>query len=379
MDEFRFRFRRAAEADIGPACLEIFRIGARRDFTVFSLCREPDFDVEGLGSGEADIARAEADDVVRQAQGLEDIFGVVGQFIEFIIARFRRDVFDHFDFVELVLADEAPRIAASRTGFGTEARRHGREVDRQLGAVDDFTAVVVGQRYFCRRDHVHFFAFDVELVHIFVELRQLACTGHGIAVDDVRRDDFGVAVLFCMLVEHEVVDSAFQAGAGADIIIEAGTRDFSSPFGIEDAQFFTDVPMIEGLEIEFRRFAPFADFRVVAVVVANGDRGVAHIGDHELDSAHVSFNFLDFFIEDVDVVAELLHGCDLGVRIFFVAFELADFLGDRIAFVLHGFDFLKNVAALVVQGDESVDIGFGMAVLNIFFDFFHVFADEFRI
>ena len=117
--------------------------------------------------------------MVRQAQGLEDIFGVVGQFIEFIITRFRSDVFDHFDFVELVLADEAPRIAASRTGFGTEARRHGREVDRQLGAVDDFTAVVVGQRYFCRRDHVHFFAFDVELVHIFVELRQLACTGHG--------------------------------------------------------------------------------------------------------------------------------------------------------------------------------------------------------
>ena len=37
MDEFRFRFRRAAEADIGPACLEIFRIGARRDFTVFPL------------------------------------------------------------------------------------------------------------------------------------------------------------------------------------------------------------------------------------------------------------------------------------------------------------------------------------------------------
>ena len=85
MDEFRFRFRRAAEADIGPACLEIFRIGARRYFTVFPLCREPDFDVEGLGSRETDIAGAQADDVVRQAQGLEDVFGVVGQFIEFVI------------------------------------------------------------------------------------------------------------------------------------------------------------------------------------------------------------------------------------------------------------------------------------------------------
>lgn len=137
--------------------------------------------------------------------------------------------------------------------------------------------------------------------------------------------------------------------------------------------------MIERLEIEFRRFAPFADFRVIAVVVADGDRGVAHIGDHELDSAHVSFDFLDFLVEDVDVIAEFLHSCNLGVSVFFIAFELADFLGDRIAFVLHGFDFLKNFTALIVQGDESVDIGFGMAVLNIFFDFFRMFADEFRI
>ena len=182
-----------------------------------------------------------------------------------------------------------------------------------------------------------------------------------------------------MLIEHEIVDSTFQAGTSTDVIIEAGTGNFSSPFGIEDAQFFTDIPMIEGLEIEFRRFSPFADFRIIAVVVANRDRGVAHIGNHELDSAHVSFDFLDFFIEDVDIIAELLHSCNLSVSVFFIALELTNFLSDRVAFVLHGFDFLKNFAALVVQGDKSVDIGFGMAVLNIFFDFFHMFADEFRI
>ena len=28
VDKFRFRFRRAAEADVSPTCLEIFRIGA---------------------------------------------------------------------------------------------------------------------------------------------------------------------------------------------------------------------------------------------------------------------------------------------------------------------------------------------------------------
>ena len=38
MDVFRFCLRRTAETDVGPPCLEIFRIGAGRNFAVFSLC-----------------------------------------------------------------------------------------------------------------------------------------------------------------------------------------------------------------------------------------------------------------------------------------------------------------------------------------------------
>lgn len=53
--------------------------------------------------------------------------------------------------MELMLANEASRIAAGRTGFSAEARRQGREVNRQFTAVDDFTAVIVGKRYFCTR------------------------------------------------------------------------------------------------------------------------------------------------------------------------------------------------------------------------------------
>ena len=87
---------------------------------------------------------------------------------------------------------------------------------------------------------------------------------------------------------------------------------------------------------------------------------------------HDSFGGINLRV--VDIIAELLHSCNLSVSVFFIALELTDFLSDRVAFVLHGFDFLKNFAALVVQGDKSVDIGFGMAVLNIFFDFFNCFC-----
>ena len=104
--------------------------------------------------------------------------------------------------------------------------------------------------------------------------------------------------------------------------------------------------MVQGFKVELLRFPPFADFRIVAVVVADRNRRMAHIGDHELDGVHICFDSLDFLIEDVDVVAELLHGCNLSVGIFFIAFELADFLGNRIAFILHGFDFFEGFHAV---------------------------------
>lgn len=55
MDVFRFGFGIPAEPDVGPAGLEIFRIGAGRDFPVFVLFREPDFHIVAFGGREAQI------------------------------------------------------------------------------------------------------------------------------------------------------------------------------------------------------------------------------------------------------------------------------------------------------------------------------------
>lgn len=62
--------------------------------------------------------------------------------------------------------------------------------------------------------------------------------------------------------------------------------------------------MVQRFKVELFRFAPFTDFRVVAVVIADRNRRMTHIGDHELDGEHIGFYGLDFLIEDVDVVAE---------------------------------------------------------------------------
>ncbi len=61
---------------------------------------------------------------------------------------------DQFDFLELVLADDAACILAGRSGFGAEAWSVGGERDGQARVVEDFVAVEVGDGDFGGGDEV---------------------------------------------------------------------------------------------------------------------------------------------------------------------------------------------------------------------------------
>ena len=68
---FRFGLGIAAETDICAACLEVEAVGAGRNFAVHVGSRQPYFKVVSSGTAEAQIAGAEADYPVRQAQKLQ--------------------------------------------------------------------------------------------------------------------------------------------------------------------------------------------------------------------------------------------------------------------------------------------------------------------
>ena len=68
-----------AVADVGAARLEGVEVGAGRDFAVEILAGQPDFEVVGLGGGEAGVAGAEQDAAIGKAEGFEDFFGVAGE------------------------------------------------------------------------------------------------------------------------------------------------------------------------------------------------------------------------------------------------------------------------------------------------------------
>ena len=80
VDEFVFTFAAGGlEADVGATRLEAFEVGAGRDFAIELLARKPDFEIEGLGGGEAGVGGAEEHAAVGKLQGFEDFFGVAGE------------------------------------------------------------------------------------------------------------------------------------------------------------------------------------------------------------------------------------------------------------------------------------------------------------
>ena len=232
--------------------------------------------------------------MIRKFQSLQNSFGVVRQLVQFIITRFRSYVFYHFYLVELVLTNKTARIATGRTRFGTEAGSHGRQIYGQLITVNNFAAIVVGQRHFRRRNHEHFLSFNAE--HIFIEFRQLTGSQHGITVDDIRRNDFRISVHFRVHIEHEVVYGPFQTSTGTEVEIKTRPCYLTGSFRIKDTQMFADFPMILRFKVEGRHVAPLTNFRVVAVIVAYGNGWVAHVGNHELNGQHLFFRFLDLTV-----------------------------------------------------------------------------------
>ena len=377
MDVFRFGFGIPAEPDVGPAGLEIFRIGAGRDFPVFVLFREPDFHIVAFGGRKAQIPGAQADHMVGQFQGFQDVFRVAHQFFQFIIAGFRFAELHHFHFVELVLPDQAPGIPACAAGFGPEAGGHGSQVDGQVIPVQDFSPVIVGQRHFRGGDQVHILAFH--LVHVFVEFGQLPGTGHGSGVHDVGRDHFQIAVFPGVLVQHEVVHRTFQTGAGPFVIVEPGTGNLGCPFRIQDPQFFPDFPMGFRFEIKVGGFAPFPHFRIFRIVLAHRHIRCRHIGDGQHHSLEPGFHILHFFIRFCDLVTQGPHGGDFFRCVFPIALHPADFSAHRIPLALVRFHFLEQGTPFLVQLLEFFQIHFGMTVFQSLGNLFRVVPDKFQI
>ena len=123
VNEFGLAGLRMAITRLHPPRLKIQIVAARRNFAIALLARQPDLEVDRLRRAETDIAGAQHDGAIRQIETLQHRLGVRGQFFVRLPASFGGDDLHDFDFFELVLADDAARIAAVAACLAAETRR----------------------------------------------------------------------------------------------------------------------------------------------------------------------------------------------------------------------------------------------------------------
>lgn len=152
-------------AQVHAAGLIVSEVAATGHFEVVILARCPDFDVVSFGGTKSDIATAELDHSVVEAELLEDGFGVGGEFVEFVEGVLRGGDFDEFHFVKLVHADESAGAESGAAGFATEAGGVAAVLDGQSVRGDDLLTMEVGDRNLGGGDEVkRIVGASVELV-----------------------------------------------------------------------------------------------------------------------------------------------------------------------------------------------------------------------
>ena len=104
----------------------------------------------------------------------------------------RLDEREHLDLVELMDAEDPPRVLAGRARLAAEAGRDPRVADRQIGAVEDLVGVQGGQRHLGGADEEELVPFD--LVDHLALAREEAGAVERLLADQHRRDDRGEAL-----------------------------------------------------------------------------------------------------------------------------------------------------------------------------------------
>ena len=340
----------APEADVRPPRLEILKIAARRHFQPFVDARRPHLDIVALGRGKAQIGGAEIEHPVGQLQQLQHLFGVLQQGFVLVVAGFRQHEFHHFHFVELVQPHQALGVFAVGAGLAPEAGRVGGVVNRQVLAAQHLVGEQIGHRHLRRGDEEEVFALDV--VHVVFQFGQLAGAEHRLPVDQERRKDFGIAVLFDVQIQHEVDQCAHQFGAESGEIDKKRAGYFGAAGEIDELEILPQFPVRFRLEIECGNLAPALDLDIVLFAGAHRHGRMRDVGDADLNVVQLAFDLLDALIHGLDLRADLTHFGDFVVRRLLLLFQFSNFLRHPVAIGFELFHFRQQFAALLIQRPE---------------------------
>ena len=182
-----------------------------------------------------------------------------------------------------------------------------------------------------------------------------------------------------MYVEHEIIYRSFETGCLREVEIETRTGDLPRSFSIQDAEGIAELIVSLDREIKGRDLAPFADFRIFAVILADRDGLIAHIRDMEKQFIQLRFDFTEFLIDGRDLLSDFSHASDSVCRIFAIFLCHCDLLGFCILFALQRFGIAQEFSSLAIECEDFVQIEWIVTVDEVLLHFVCVFSDEFHV
>jgi len=307
----------------------------------------------------------------------QDVLGVQGELLELVVGGLGGRELHELHLVELVLADESPRVLPVGSRLAAKARRVGHVVDGQVLLAQDLVAVDVRDGDLGRGDHVVVHPFDLE--EVLGELRELPRAGHALLVDHEGREDLQVGVLEGVQVEHVVDEGPFELGAPAAIQGEARPRDLCPAGKVQDLQILADVPVGLGLEVECWLFAPVTDDGVVLGAGAVLDGVVLDVGDDHDETLDVRIHLGQLRVEGLDPIRDGRHLRHEFRGVLFLLLQSPDLLGGLVALAPQGLHLLEDVPAALFGVDEGRKVDILPPLEHLAADEFGVFTKEFDV
>ena len=163
MHEPRSLLARRAVADIQPARLivgAVRRAGDLAILAVLAAAGHPGFEIELAVGRPAQVARADVEHAVRDAQRLKQVFLDRQHLGVHRTRRFGRAEGEHLDLGELVNAIQPAAGPAGGAGLGAEAMRQPDVLDRQVRLVEDLVGEHSAQRDLGGADQAEVGVFD---------------------------------------------------------------------------------------------------------------------------------------------------------------------------------------------------------------------------
>ena len=171
------------------------------------------------------------------------------------------------NFLELVLADIAPRILPRRTRLRTETRGKGGQANWQCGFGKDLLTDRIGQRNLSGGNQP---APIGGLEVVLGELWQLPSAEQRFFADQQRSGVLGVAVHRRLMIEHELPERPLQPRHLTAQKGKPRARNQRAGFEVE-AECWADVGVFFGGEIELARVTPSRNFDVLGFAGAIGN------------------------------------------------------------------------------------------------------------